>query len=55
MKEITRREFLKASAAGAGLTIAVSVTPFGYRLYAARQEVLPSPRMPGCGSRPGTR
>ena len=41
MKEITRREFLKASAAGAGLTIAVSVTPFGYRLYAARQEVLP--------------
>ncbi len=37
MKKLTRREFLKTSLAGAGLTIAVSVTPFGTRLLSAAQ------------------
>ena len=34
-RTITRREFLKTSLAGAGLTIAISVTPFGSHLFAA--------------------
>jgi len=40
---MTRREFLKGSLAGVGLTIAVSMTPFGPRLYAVtgKQKKLP--------------
>ncbi|MFH1628656.1 MAG: xanthine dehydrogenase family protein molybdopterin-binding subunit [Pseudomonadota bacterium] len=34
---ISRREFLKGSLAATGLTIAVSVTPFGYRLLNASE------------------
>ena len=34
---LTRREFLKTSLAGAGLTIAVSVSPFGTRLLSAAE------------------
>ena len=30
---ITRRSFLRAAGAGAGLTLAVSITPFGYKIY----------------------
>ena len=33
-KRVTRREFLKKSLAGAGLTIAASLTPFGYKIFA---------------------
>ncbi len=34
---MTRREFLKKSLAGAGLTLAVSITPFGPRLLSAQE------------------
>jgi isoquinoline 1-oxidoreductase beta subunit len=34
---ITRRQFLKESLAATGMTIAVSITPFGYRLLSAAQ------------------
>lgn len=34
---ITRREFLKKSLAGAGMTIAISITPFGSRLFSAQE------------------
>jgi isoquinoline 1-oxidoreductase beta subunit len=34
---ISRRDFLKGSLAAAGLTIAASVTPFGYRLLSAAE------------------
>ena len=34
---LTRRQFLKGSLAATGMTIAVSVTPFGYRLLSAAQ------------------
>ncbi len=34
---LTRREFLKKSLAGAGLTIAVSITPFGTRILSAAE------------------
>jgi isoquinoline 1-oxidoreductase subunit beta len=33
-RRVTRREFLKESLACAGLTIAVSMTPFGYKIFA---------------------
>jgi isoquinoline 1-oxidoreductase beta subunit len=33
-RSITRREFLKKSIAGTGLTIAVSITPFGHKIFA---------------------
>ncbi len=36
-RTITRREFIKKSLAGAGLAIAVSVTPSGYRLLSASE------------------
>ena len=39
--KLTRREFLKQSLAGAGLTIAVSVTPFGHRLFALTEKDRP--------------
>ena len=35
---ITRRTFLKGSLAASGLTIAVSVTPFGYTLLNAAEK-----------------
>ena len=35
---ISRRDFLKGSLAATGLTIAVSVTPFGYRLVNASEK-----------------
>ena len=34
---ISRRQFLKGSLAATGLTVAVSVTPFGYKLLNASQ------------------
>jgi len=34
---ISRRQFLKGSLTATGLTIAVSVTPFGYRLLSAAE------------------
>jgi isoquinoline 1-oxidoreductase beta subunit len=34
---ITRRQFLRESLAATGMTIAVSITPFGYRLLSAAQ------------------
>jgi len=34
---LTRRQFLKGSLAATGMTIAVSVTPFGYRLLSEAQ------------------
>ena len=37
-KAITRREFLKKSLAGAGLTIAISITPLGHRIFAATEK-----------------
>ncbi len=37
-KSISRREFLKGSLAATGLTVAVSVTPLGYKLLNASQE-----------------
>lgn len=36
-RTMTRREFIKGSMAGAGLVIAVSVTPAGYRLLSAKE------------------
>jgi isoquinoline 1-oxidoreductase beta subunit len=33
-RPVTRRDFLKKSLAGAGLTIAVSITPFGHKIFA---------------------
>ena len=36
-KSISRREFLKGSMAATGLTIAVSFTPFGYRVLNASE------------------
>ncbi len=43
---MTRREFLKQSLAGAGLTIAVSVTPFGHRLFAVTEKDKALPFVP---------
>jgi isoquinoline 1-oxidoreductase beta subunit len=40
---LTRREFLKKSLAGAGLTIAVSMTPSGYRLFKAEEVIKDGP------------
>ena len=37
-KSVSRREFLKGSLAATGLTIAVSVTPLGYRLLNASEK-----------------
>ena len=37
-RPVTRREFLKKSLAGAGLTIAVSITPFGHKIFAIENE-----------------
>jgi hypothetical protein len=34
---ITRREFLKKSLAGAGMTLAISTSPFGLRLLSAQE------------------
>lgn len=36
-RTMTRREFIKGSMAGAGLAIAVSLTPAGYRLLSAKE------------------
>jgi isoquinoline 1-oxidoreductase beta subunit len=36
-RSITRREFLKKSLAGAGLTITVSMTPFGHKIFAIQE------------------
>ena len=35
--QMTRREFLYKTSAGAGLTIVVATTPFGYRLLSAAE------------------
>ena len=37
-RPVTRREFLKKSLASAGLTIAVSITPFGHKIFAIENE-----------------
>src|SRR5574340_1002441 len=42
MKTISRREFLNSSLAGAGLTIAVSVLPFGTKLLSLAAENVPA-------------
>jgi isoquinoline 1-oxidoreductase beta subunit len=42
----TRRDFLKQSLAGAGLAIAVSITPFGYRVFALADEEKNKPFRP---------
>ena len=40
---ISRRSFLKGSLAASGLTLAVSVTPFGYKLLNASEKDPGSP------------
>lgn len=37
MKSLSRRNFLKGSLAAAGMTIAVSITPFGIKLLSAKE------------------
>ncbi len=45
-RTMSRRKFLQTSLVGAGLTIAVSVTPFGHRLFAASGKEKTAPFAP---------